>query len=222
MTVQAALLSAIYDGYDSLKPALSQSGLTVEWVLVTDDEALYRGDADPLGWQIVYEPRPDLHPNRAAKHPKMLPCDYTAADQSVWLDASFAVVSPTFVADVLEHADPLAQFVHPWRDCALAEAEASAAIPKYAGEPILEQATAYRAAGHPAGWGLWATGVIARHHTPEVVAWGKAWLAEIERWSFQDQLSHPYTLRLRGLRPASLPGTHFANAWLAYQGSGRH
>jgi hypothetical protein len=220
--VQAAILSAVYDAYDTVKPTLPQQGLDVEWVLVTDDEALYYGDTDPLGWQIVYEPRPGLHPNRAAKHPKMLPCDYTAADRSVWVDASFAVVSATFAADVLEHANPLAQFVHPWRGCALAEADASAMIPKYAGEPITEQAAAYRAAGHPVGWGLWATGVIARQHTPEVVAWGKAWLAEIERWSFQDQISHPYACRLHGLRPASLPGTHFANPWLVYQGSGRH
>jgi hypothetical protein len=218
----AAILSAVYDAYDTVKPTLPQQGIDVEWVLVTDDEALYRGDSDPLGWQVVYEPRPGLHPNRAAKHPKMLPTDYTVADRSVWVDASFAVVSPTFVVDVLEHADPLAQFVHPWRACALDEAFASAPIPKYDGEPILEQADAYRAAGHPPGWGLWATGVIGRQHTPEVVAWGKAWLAEIEKWSFQDQVSHPYVCRLHGLRPASLPGTHFANPWLTYQGSGRH
>jgi hypothetical protein len=220
--MRAAVLSAIYDQYDIVKPTLAQHGIDVEWVLVTDDEALFRGDTDPRGWQIVYDPWPGLHPNRAAKHPKMLPTDYTAADKSVWLDASFAVTSPRFVAEVLSHAEPLAQFVHPWRDCALAEAQASAPIPKYAGEPVLAQADAYRAVGHPEAWGLWATGVIARQHTPEVVAWGKAWLAEIERWSFQDQISHPYVCRLHNLRPASLPGTHLGNAWLAYQGSGRH
>jgi hypothetical protein len=218
----AAVLSALYDGYDVVKPVLPQRGVDVEWVLVTDDEALYRGDADPLGWQIVYEPRPDMHPNRAAKTPKMLPADYTAADQSVWLDASFAVVSPTFVPDVLAHAAPIAQFSHPWRACLFDEAVASAPIPKYAGEPILEQADAYRGAGHPAGWGLWATGVIARRHTPEVIQWGKAWLDENYRWSFQDQISHPYICWSHNLRPASLPGTHLGNAWLAYQGSGRH
>jgi Protein of unknown function (DUF616) len=220
--VSAAVLSAIYDRYDSLKPTLPQQGLTMEWVLVTDDEALYRGDADPQGWQVVYEPRPHLHPNRAAKTPKMLPADYTAASQSVWLDASFAVVSPTFVADALAHAEPLAQFVHPWRSCCLDEAVASAPIPKYAGEPIQAQADAYRAAGMPAEWGLWATGVIARQHTPEVLAWGKTWLEENHRWSFQDQISHPYVCWTHNLRPASLPGMHLANAWLAYQGSGRH
>lgn len=218
----AALLSAIYDHYDVLKPVCPQVGADVEWVLTTDDEALYRGDADPRGWQIVYEPHPGLHPNRAAKHPKMLPAEYTAADQSVWLDASFAVVSPTFVADVLAVADPVAQFIHPWRSCVFEEAVASAPIPKYVGEPILAQADTYCLAGHPPGWGLWATGVIARHHTPEVLQWGKTWLAEIERWSFQDQISHPYACRAHGIRPIGLPGTHLGNQWLAYQGSGRH
>lgn len=218
----AAVLTAVYDRYDTLKPVVPQSGAGVEWVCVTDDEALQRGDADPQGWTIVYEPWPGLHPNRAAKHPKMLPCDYTHAGRSVWVDASFAVVSPTFVMDVLALADPVAQFVHPWRQCLFDEAVASDPIPKYAGEPILAQADAYRAAGHPDGWGLWATGVIARIHTPEVVAWGKDWLAEIERWSFQDQISHPYVCWTHHLRPKSLPGMHLANQWLAYQGSGRH
>jgi hypothetical protein len=220
--MRAAVLSAVYDGYDTLKPVCPQVDADVEWVCVTDDEALYRGDADPRGWQIVYEPKPGVHPNRAAKLPKMLPGDYTAADRSVWVDASFAVVSPTFVADVLTVGDPVAQFAHPWRSCLFDEAQVSAPIPKYTGEPILAQADAYRDAGHPPGWGLWATGVIARRHTPNVVAWGKAWLAEVERWTFQDQISHPYVCRLHRIRPVDLPGTHLGNQWLAYQGSDRH
>jgi hypothetical protein len=222
VTAAAAILTATYDSYDSLKPTLPQHGIHVEWVCVTDDEALYRGDADPLGWQIVYEPRAGMHPNRAAKYPKMLPAEYTAADQSVWVDASFLVISATFVADVLGCADPVAQFPHPWRSCLYEEADASVVFAKYDGEPIGAQVEAYREAGHPEGWGLWATGVIARQHTPQVLAWGKRWLAEVERWSFQDQISHPHACRLHDLRPAPLPGDHLGNAWLAYQGSGRH
>lgn len=216
-----ALVTAIYDSYDELKPTLPQKGMSVDWVLVTDDEAL-KDEATVRGWRVVYEPRPGVHPNRAAKHAKYEPWKYTQAESSVWVDASFRVVSERFAAEALAHADPIAQFAHPWRDCLYTEAKESAGLPKYAGEPVLEQAESYRAAGHPENWGLWATGVIARQHTEAVRKMGWLWLAETYRWSFQDQISQPFALRETGLRPAAFPGNHLATPWLAYEGSARH
>ena len=217
MSADAAVVSAIYDSYDTVKPVCPQRGLDVEWILVTDDP-----DLRAPGWTVVYEPRPGMHPNRAAKGPKFRPDRYTSAPASVWVDASFRVTSPTFVMEALSYADPIAQFVHPWRDCVYTEAEASADLPKYWGEPIEGQAKYYRAAGHPEHWGLWATGVIARKHTLRTAKMGALWGQEVNVWSFQDQLSQPYVLWTMDLRPTSLPGTHFANDWLAYEGSGRH
>lgn len=219
-----AILSAIYDSYDLLKPAMPQRDVTVEWVLVTDDEAL-KDEATALGWRVVYEPRPGVHPNRAAKHPKYEPWKYTDADVSLWVDASFRVVSERLAVEAtagLTEAEPIAQFQHPWRDCLYAEAKESAGLPKYAGEPVLEQAEHYRTLGHPEGWGLWATGVIARRHTEAVQGMGRLWLAETYRWSFQDQISQPFALREKGLRPMAFPGMHLATPWLAYEGSAKH
>lgn len=216
---RVALVTAIYDSYDALKPVLPQTGADVEWICVTD--TLPPAELAE-GWTIVHEPRPGLHPNRAAKYPKYRPWEYTDAPASLWVDASFRVVSETFVAEALAYADPIAQFVHPWRDCLHAEARESAGLAKYEGEPSLEQAEHYRRLGHPEGWGLWATGVIARQHTDEVRYLGERWLAETYQWSFQDQISQPFVLREVGLRPAALPGTHLATPWLSYEGSGRH
>lgn len=222
----AAVVQALYGGYDTLKPVMPQAGLDVDWVLVTDDASL-RSSA--LGWRVVHLPRPGVHPNRAAKAPKMSPWEYTDADSSVWLDASFRVTSPDFVAGALACAsttfssDPVAQFVHPWRDCAFDEAEESAKLAKYAGEDFGPQVKDARELGHPDHWGLWATGVIARRHAHELVRECSAiWADLIERFTFQDQVSQPVALRLAGLRPAPLPGTHFANPWLTYEGSERH
>lgn len=221
----AAILTAIYDGYDSLKPTVPQS-IETDWICVTDDEALGRGDTNPLGWRIVYEPRPDVHPNRAAKRPKMLPADYTDAPGSVWIDASFQVTSPTLAADLLAFADPIANFAHPERRCLFDEANVCVPLTqswgKYADEPIAEQAERYKRDGMPAQWGLWASGVTARWHNAQTYAWGLHWLAENWRWSYQDQISHPYACWYHDLRPVDLPGTHMNNAWLRYQGSGRH
>lgn len=218
-----AILTAIYDSYDELKPALPQAGVDVEWICVHDGNP---PDAEAArGWTLVYEPRPDVHPNRAAKHPKYEPWRYTDAAVSLWVDASFRVVSERFATEAtagLTDEEPITQFVHPWRDCLFAEAKESAGLAKYAGEPVLEQAESYRAAGHPEGWGLWATGVIARQHTEAVRKMGWLWLAETYRWSFQDQISQPFALREKGLRPTAFPGSHLATPWLAYEGSGRH
>lgn len=219
MTLQAAVVTAIYDSYDELKPTLPQAGALVDWVCVTDDPDLKDGTH---GWRVIHEPRPGLHPNRAAKRAKFEPWRYTAAPASVWVDASFRVVSEHFVTSTLSHADPIAQFVHPWRDCLHDEAAASAPLPKYEGEPVQEQADMYWRSGHPEHWGLWATGIIARQHTEAVQRLGAAWWQEVERWSFQDQISQPYVLHALGLRPASLPGSHIVNDWLVYQGSERH
>lgn len=214
-----AVLTAIYGGYEVLKPVLPQT-VPVEWICVTDDPALAD---DPRGWTVVVQPR-EGHPNRAAKWPKMAPGLYTDAETSVWVDGSFRITSAEFVQDMLQllkRADQ-AQFEHPWRSCLYEEAAASLELPKYAGEPIAAQADWYRALCHPDDWGLWATGVIARRHTPQVLQAGWDWLDEIARWSFQDQVSQAFVLRLADLRPAPIPGMHLTSPWLAYQGSDRH
>jgi hypothetical protein len=219
-----AILSAVYDQYDELKEAVPQDGVQVDWVFVTDDPVL-GGKESFQGWRVVYEPRPDVHPNRAAKHPKYEPWRYTDAYASIWVDASFRIVSDRFAVEAtagLTDEEPIAQFAHPWRGCLFDEARESAGLAKYTGEPVLEQAESYRAAGHPEGWGLWATGVIARRHTEAVRRMGWLWLAETYRWSFQDQISQPFALREKGLRPTAFPGSHLATPWLAYEGSGRH
>jgi hypothetical protein len=221
-----AVVTAIFDHYDELKPTCDQRetyGHEIDWVCVTDDPGLGSGTVDPLGWRIVYEPAPGVHPNRAAKTPKMLPWAYTDADASVWIDASYQVTSALFVADVLSYAAPIAQFVHPWRDCALDEAAFSSTLARYADEPLDEQAAVYRDVwGFPAHWGLWATGVIARRHTPEVRVFGELWLLACTYRSYQDQVSEPPALWFTGLRPITLPGNHMENPWLLHKPSGRH
>lgn len=215
----AAILTAIYGGYDDLKPALPQEGMDVEWVLVTDDPGILDGH---LGWRVVHERRPGMHPNRAAKHPKFRPWEYTDAPASVWVDGSCRVFAPWFAAQALSYADPIAQFAHPDRDCIYDEAREALTVAKYAGEPVSEQAACYMAAGHPEHWGLWAATVIARQHTPAVRSLGEAWTAHVDQWSFEDQISQPFVLRNLGLCPAVLPGYYRDNGWLRVEASGKH
>lgn len=213
----AAVITAIYDAYDILKPVCPQKGLNIDWVFVTDNPP-----EDSLGWRVVHEPRPGVHPNRAAKRPKFLPWEYTDASRSIWVDASFRILSDTFVSEALSFADPISQFTHPWRDCLYEETEASLPLTKYEPDILRGQADSYKSIGHPEHWGLWATGVIARLHTPRVRLLGERWTGQVESWSYQDQVSQPYVLRETELRPTRFPGTHLANGWMQYEGSERH
>lgn len=210
-----AIVSSVYGGYDTLQPTLPQEGLSVDWVFVTDmlPENAY-------DWRVVLEPKPHLHPNRAAKRAKLVPWEYTDAPMSVWIDGNFRVQSTTFAREALAFAHPIAQFNHPWRQCLFHEAICTMAVGKYADQvPIIEaQSEHYRDMGHPDEWGLWATGVIARRHTKEVVDLGWQWLAEVHTWSIQDQVSQPYVLNRIGLRPELFPGDYFSSPWLAYEG----
>jgi hypothetical protein len=219
MPADVAVITAVYDAYDTIKPVMPQDGAEVEWILVTDTMP----DAEAArGWTVVHEPRPDVPPNRAAKAAKFEPWKYTDAPSSIWIDASFRVVSSDFAVEAIALAKPIAQFTHPWRDCLFAEAVEIAALGMDPEGVAGWQTARYREAGHPVGWGLWASGVIARRHTAAVKRMGAAWAREVGAGSARDQVSQPHVLREARLRPASLPGTHLANAWLKYEGSGRH
>lgn len=217
--MKVALITAITDNYDTLKPVLKQEGVEVDWILVTDTAPDIEAAA---GYEIIQERWSNLHPNRAAKRAKVHPWWYTDADFSVWIDGSYRVTSRFFVKDMMAFASPIAQFTHPWRNCTYSEAIESARLPKYNGEPCLAQVEKYKKQGMQPGFGLWATGVIARYHTPRVMEMSDIWWEEITHWSFQDQLSHPYAVWRTGLRPNSLVGSHLSNPYLSYEGSGRH
>lgn len=211
-----AILTAVYDDYDTLKAMPAQS-VDCETIAVTDNPNLHAE-----GWDtVVYERRLGVHPNRAAKRPKCCPWNYTDADTVIWIDASFQCQS-AFFAQEAGQLGPIAQTVHPDRDCIYTEGEYSTGLAKYEGEPIADQMRVYLERGHPQHWGLWATGIIVRQRSLNVEAFGNDWLTEIEQWSFQDQVSEPYVLRDHGLRPQTLPGGYHQNPWLIYAGSARH
>lgn len=188
--------------------------MEAEWVYVTDTPH------DVPGWTVVPSKGFGLHPRREAKLPKCFPFLYadTDAEVTIWLDASFRVDSVTFVEDMARHLDDgdWAQFQHPDRDCIYDEVIVSGQMTKYQAEPINEQVEHYRERGHPEHWGLWATGLIVRRRTDEVVTVGRRWWQEIDRWSYQDQLSEPFVLREAGLRPVRIYGNIFASPWLSF------
>ena len=220
--MRTAIISAIYGASDEIKRPFGQHNVDCEYLLITDDAALSSGVVDAKGWQIIYEPS-ELSPVRAAKIPKLFPWRYTDAPTSVWVDGSIEVRSPNFAKTLLDVANPLAIYSHPDRDCLFAEADTTLHYGRYRDEwPIIEQQVeAYES--HPKNSGLWASGIIARRHTDEVKAFSDAWSREINRYSYQDQISLPYVANKTGLVPASIP---YGDIWKSdhhrFISAGRH
>jgi hypothetical protein len=193
--MRVAAVCAIYGGYDLIPPV--PEGVD-DAVLITDVPVR-------SGWRNVVEPS-DAHPRLAAKRPRCRPDLYTDCEASLWMDGSVHVLDDRFLALVrvrlAEHE--LVLWDHPEdRDCLLQEAEHCHDWPKYRDGPLLEQARHYLEEGMPEHFGLWATGSIARMHSPRMAALGDAWLAEMERWTIKDQVSLPYLLWREGIAPGT-------------------
>ncbi len=215
--MKVAILTAIFGDYEELKPAVPQDGCDAEFICVTD-----RLDRPRNGWTLVQDRcTSDLPPLLMAKLPKMLPWNFTEAEATVWLDASFRVTSRSMAADMIARAHPIAQFLHPDRECIYDEASFSATLERYKSLPLVKQIASY-AGEHPRLWGLWAAGVIARRRTDAVVYMGEQWMQQCHRWGAQDQVSQAPCLRAAGLRPASLPGSLYNNRWFSFEPSSKH
>lgn len=215
--------TAIYgERYDRPKDV---HGLGVPALLYTDQPEVAEAGRC-AGWDVRLEYLPRLgSPMMRAKwwklHPELAAPD---AEASVWIDGSIRPL-PGFVgrcgAALSDHEDGLdvALTPHPWRDCIYDELEASVGLPKYEAGPMRAQVEHYRLAGHPPRWGLFASGAIARRHTPAVRFLDESWWAEIVRWHWQDQLSLPVVLRNEG-RVRWAANMRWAEPWWTYTDHG--
>ena len=212
------VLSACYWGYDDPFPWLPQTVEHIK-VMVTDTHRPERED-----WVQIVAPRPHLHPRMAAKIPKCRPDLFTDDDVVVWVDASIEPTDDRFLEYLLDQAGPtpLTQFQHPARDDIVHEAEASDWMDKYRDHDVHGQVEHYLKHGMPRHFGLWATGVIVykrqywfEETDTDIQAFGDAWLAEQTKWTYQDQLSHPYLIYRFGGGITTIPAWGVQHAHLA-------
>jgi hypothetical protein len=214
--LKACVITSIYGHYDTLKPIPPQTITSTKFLCVTSDKHLN----GTTNYSVLDESEPGVHPRIAAKFPKIIPWSYSRAEYLIWVDASAEITSETFVEDMINACgdSPIAQFMHPDRDCIYDELEACVGMPKYEEHlpRMREQVEHYRAQGHPENWGLWATGLIVRKNTPETEKLGSKWLADVYDWSYQDQLSQAPNLRSVGMRPKALPYSLRENPWLTW------
>lgn len=210
MTV--SVISSCYGGVDVLLSPPTQSVEVDRWLMVTD-----QGNV-PDGWEILTQPRPWVTPRFAAKHAKARPFDYVDTDVAIWLDSGAVITSEHLVETCLQalgDAD-IALWRHPERNNVFDEATTSAAIGKYTGQHCRAQAEHYLDTGLPDA--LYATGCIVWRRTVRNDRFGQAWLAEMLRWSLQDQLSFPFVAWKLGVTPNEMPHSLWRNPHVKWRG----
>jgi|ERR1035437_468620 hypothetical protein len=206
--------TCITGSYNELSEHPSIPG--IDWIAFSDTVNM-----DP-DWEIRRIQTPvGMTPRRAAKYFKMRPdLVLPEYDQSIWIDGTVRVNSPTFAFEALSwtSGSGIALFRHPERDDILHEADVSLTMPKYQAEPIDTQVEHYLNSGFPRHSGLWCGGIIARQHTALVRQFGEMWLAEVDRWSVQDQLSLPVVLRALNITPGAFPASLYSSPWFTITG----
>ena len=210
-----AIYTAITRSYNELPEHPDIEG--VDWIAFLDTPST---PSDRTDWEIRHIEPLGFVPRRIAKYYKMRP-DLALPEYSrtIWVDGTVRVDSPT-ITEALDWTagSGVAMFRHPERTDIWDEADVSLRMPKYQAEPIALQVEHYLDQGFPRYAGLWCGGIIARQNTELVRKLGEAWLAEVDRWSIQDQISLPFVLAKLGITPGAFPGNLYDNPWLSITG----
>lgn len=208
-----AVVSASYGGYDYAH-GTSQHRDDVDYIYYTTDKQEL-----PPFWEKRDLPHHGFLDNRRlSKWPKINPhalTDLSEYRYVIWIDGSMTINDADFPHKILEYLDH-GMVISPHfdgRDCAYGEATIRPA--KYRNEPLDEQVAAYRYEGFPEGFGLYECGVMARDMTaPGVREVGELWHLQNLMWSYQDQVSLPYTFWRTGFVPDVLPQPWRDMGWL--------
>lgn len=225
---RVAIYSAIYGDYEATAKRLPPD-LDVPAIMFTDQARIVESGIE-AGWKVMVTTAPYgqfranpangdpaiVAPMLAHKFWKTHPREafwsiegefgVEEPDVSIWLDGSMEINVPGSVFVDLNLLalgdDDWSVMRHPWRSCVFDEAVySSTLIYRYDGPAMMRQHDAYLEAGHPRGWGLFATGHMVRRHTPLVAEIGVDWWAQNLVYSHQDQLSLPFLFWKYGQSP---------------------
>jgi hypothetical protein len=217
---EVAVVTAVAGGYDGRRRDVFRDD--VDYLFYSDEPTKARG-----AWQgrVLHplNPREASHPRRLAKGPKLNPHRYASLCEYryvVWVDGGIHIRAAEFTDEIIAHIGRSGIVLSPHHDGRTdAYSEATIRPPKYASEPLDEQVAAYRRAGYPGNDGLYECGVMARDMTHgNVRELGQFWEGEVERFSYQDQVSLPFVLWSLGIEPDVLPKSFRHMGWVAVNG----
>lgn len=174
-------------------------------------------------WRVVELPFCSGEAVRDARRAKLLPHrllpDY---EYTLWVDANIGIMDPEFYALLqrkMTEEVPLSGLWHPFTDCAYEEAVRVVHSWRERLCRVLRTVHFLRREHFPHHFGMFETGVMLRHNTPEVREFCERWWWMLSRFSHRDQLSFPYCMWKSGFSWDSLlpPGQGVRNhPWFRY------
>jgi hypothetical protein len=136
-----------------------------------------------------------VDPTRNAREVKILSHLFINDEWSLWTDGTIELKkSPGEILEKYKDRGDIITFKHRFRNCTYDEGTAVLAGHRDRNVAIVnEQMEYYHKEGYPEQNGQFETGVLLRHHTPEVKRFNEFWWSQICRFSKRDQLSVNYT-----------------------------
>lgn len=198
--------TAVFGNSDTLAPvALKHRLPSVRYVCFTDQPIT----AD--GWEVQRRNIGRDSPRRESRWYKMHP-HRLFEGPTVWIDGSCAVRGDLRGRTAALQAD-VACFRHPSRRDIFREATA-AARRSDCPDRVQAEVARYRIAGHPAGFGLWACGVLLRRPTPEQREFDERWYRLYCEGGDRDQISFAQAVWETGHSVELLPGALYDNRYV--------
>lgn len=207
MDLSVAVVTANFGGMDSIKPIPEQS--------IPFERFVFDERNSPF-------PFPALDNRMKARYFKLLTHEILDHDVFVWVDGNVEIKSPKFLEMVVEHlhGNDIVIRRHPERSDIFEEAESIVAAmaqgnaylrARYYGHPLIEEVEAYRAAGHPEGFGLWWCGLFARANSARVNVAFKRWWDDGLKWNNFDQSCFAEQVRVFELKVATQEWSPYYN-----------
>jgi len=191
--------SAVFGGYDTLKPARYPS------LCFTDGQV---NDVDGWTFKSIFSGR---SPKWANRHCKILAHQHLGCDYSIYHDGNVEMLEDPeeLITAYLKDTD-IAVFPHPeGRDCIYQEAKEVIRQEKARPAVVTSQMQRYRSEGYPEHNGLAACYILLRRHTKEVKEFDQRWWEEYKNGAKRDQLSFNYVCWKLGIDYTELPGNLF-------------
>lgn len=155
-------------------------------------------------WKVIYIKKFN-NPRKKAREIKIRCDKYLDFDISFYVDSKFTITCnpDKFTKKHLKY--DLCLFSNHKRNCAYLEA--NYCIKKGVGnkQDIINQINFYKEDGFPKGFGKYATGILIRRNTPELLNFMKLWYEQIDKYSNRDQISFPYIMWKNPIKFTTMP-----------------
>jgi hypothetical protein len=206
--------TAVTGGYDYPIECLKIEG--VDYIYFTDGNSPFVISSP---WTPILLGDEHLDNRRRSKRPKLNPHSIPMLSNNwkymIWIDGDMGITNPNFVSEIMSYMNNGFVISPHFDNRHCAYGEATIRPPKYANEPLDEQAAFYHSEGFPEQYGLYECGVSARDLTnPQVKELGELWHRQNLEWSYQDQVSLPYCLWKTGFQPDVLPTSWRSMNWI--------